>query len=55
VAPGHRADLLLLASNPLEDLNHLTDRVGVMVSGRWITKEEIESGLEAIAQKYGGA
>jgi imidazolonepropionase-like amidohydrolase len=54
VAEGQRADLLLLGSNPLDDLAHLTDRVGVMVRGRWIPAEEIDAGLEALAAKHAG-
>ncbi len=53
IAPGQRADLVLLASNPLEDLSNLTDRVGVMVRGRWIPRAEIDSGLAALARKHG--
>lgn len=49
VATGQRADLVLLGSNPLDDLDHLTDRVGVMVRGRWIDRAAIDSGLEELA------
>ena len=52
VAPGQRADLLLLGSNPLDDLDNLTDRVGVMVRGRWVTREEIDTGLAALEAKH---
>jgi imidazolonepropionase-like amidohydrolase len=57
VAPGQRADLVLLGSSPLEDLDHLTDRVGVMVRGRWLPRAELDAGLEALAAKHaaGGA
>ena len=54
MAPGQRADLLVLGANPLDDLSNLTDRVGVMVRGRWIPEAEIQAGLEAIAAKHGG-
>lgn len=54
VAPGQRADLLLLESNPLDDLGNLTDRVGVMVRGRWLPEQEIQARLEEIAAKHGG-
>jgi imidazolonepropionase-like amidohydrolase len=54
VAEGQRADLLLLGSNPLDDLARLTDRVGVMVRGHWIPAEEIDAGLEALAAKHAG-
>jgi imidazolonepropionase-like amidohydrolase len=52
VAPGQRADLVLLGSNPLDDLGNLTDRVGVMVRGRWISREEIDAGLAALEAKH---
>ncbi len=55
VAPGQRADLVLLGSNPLDDLDNLTDRVGVMVRGRWVPRSEIDAGLEALAAKHAGA
>ena len=54
VAPGQRADLVLLGSNPLDDLANLFDRAGVMVRGRWVSREEIDAGLEALAAKHAG-
>jgi imidazolonepropionase-like amidohydrolase len=52
VAPGQRADLVLLEANPLDDLDNLTARAGVMVRGAWVSAEEIEAGLEAIAARH---
>ena len=52
IAPGQRADLVLLGSNPLEDLSNLTDRIGVMVRGRWLPRTEIDEGLSALAHKH---
>ena len=54
VAPGQRADLVLLGSNPLDDLDNLKDRVGVMVRGMWVSRAEIDSGLAALAAKHAG-
>ena len=54
IAEGQRADLVLLGSNPLEELANLFDRVGVMVRGRWVSAEEIDAGLEALAAKHSG-
>lgn len=51
VAAGQRADLVLLGSNPLDDLGNLTDRVGVMVRGRWVPREEIDAGLAGLAAR----
>ncbi len=54
VAPGHRADLLLLEANPLDDLGNLNLRAGVMVRGRWVPETEIQAGLERLALKHSG-
>ncbi len=54
IAEGQRADLVLLGSNPLEELANLFDRVGVMVRGRWVSRDEIDAGLEALAAKHAG-
>jgi imidazolonepropionase-like amidohydrolase len=35
VVPGHRADLLVLSADPLDDLSALHRIVGVMTVGRW--------------------
>ena len=52
IAPGSRADLLLLGSNPLEDISNLRDLAGVMVRGSWMAREEIDATLEAIEDRY---
>jgi len=52
VAPGNRADLVLLDANPLLDVRNLSRRAGVMVRGRWFTAAELEQGLEAMARRY---
>lgn len=52
VAPGNRADLVLLDANPLLDVRNLARRSGVMVRGRWFTAAELEHGLEAMARRY---
>lgn len=52
VAIGHRADLILLEGNPLEDLEHLKRRVGVMVRGRWLAEAVLQAKLEEIARRY---
>jgi hypothetical protein len=41
VAPGARADLVLLRRNPLVDPDATRDRVGVMAQGRWYTQAEL--------------
>ena len=52
VAVGNWADLVLLDANPLQSLDNITKRTGVMVRGRWIPKSEIDTGLAALATKY---
>jgi imidazolonepropionase-like amidohydrolase len=48
VTPGSRADLLLVAGDPLKDLSHVARRAGVMVRGRWLPEEEIQKRLAAV-------
>jgi imidazolonepropionase-like amidohydrolase len=52
VAVGQRADLVLLDANPLDDVGNLSRRAGVMVRGRWVSADEIRTGLEALAARY---
>ena len=51
VAVGRRADLLLLDADPLADVAALQRIAGVMVRGRWVPREQIQAGLEAIAAR----
>jgi imidazolonepropionase-like amidohydrolase len=51
VAPGMRADLVLLDANPLADVANLQKRSGVMVKGVWVSADEIRAGLEAIVRR----
>ncbi|MGD8174697.1 amidohydrolase family protein [Marinimicrobium sp. ARAG 43.8] len=51
VAPGHRADLILLKENPLEDISAVQERVGVMVRGEWFPESSIQKRLQAIADR----
>lgn len=52
VAAGHRADLILLAADPLKDVANIARINGVMVRGRWLSREDLDQGLAAIAKKY---
>ncbi len=47
VAVGKRADLVLLAGNPLTDIRHTAAPVGVMLGGRWLPRAELEQ-VEAL-------
>ena len=49
VAPGHRADLVLLEANPLTDISNVARRTGVMLRGRWLPESEIQATLAKIA------
>jgi imidazolonepropionase-like amidohydrolase len=53
VAVGQDADLVLLEANPLESIDHLTQRAGVMVRGTWVSRADIDAGLAGIAARYG--
>ena len=49
VAPGHRADLVLLEANPLTDIANVAKRAGVMLRGCWLPESELQAGLAKIA------
>lgn len=52
IAVGQRADLVLLESNPLDEIGNFADRAGVMVAGRWLSESEIQQRLEEIAGRH---
>jgi len=52
VAVGEWADLVLLDADPLVDLDHLRQRTGVMVRGRWLPAAELAAGLELIRTRH---
>lgn len=52
VAVGKRADLVLLELNPLADIANTRSIVGVMVGGRWLSRDELDVRLAAIAARY---
>jgi imidazolonepropionase-like amidohydrolase len=51
IAVGQRADLILLDGNPLDDLAHIQRPAGVMVSGRWLPRTDIQTRLDQIASR----
>jgi hypothetical protein len=51
IAPGFRADLVLLSGNPLDDIDNVQTRVGVMKRGRWFSANELESALARLAEE----
>ncbi len=52
VAAGRRADLILLDENPLEDVVNARNPVGVMVRGRWHTRDELASKLSELEARF---
>ena len=49
IAVGQRADLLLVAGNPLENLEALKRPMGVMVRGRWLSRQKLDELLKPLA------
>ena len=49
---GKRADLILLDKNPLTDVRNLRERSGVMLRGRWLAEEQLQSMLTSLAESY---
>jgi imidazolonepropionase-like amidohydrolase len=55
VAVGRRADLLLVEGNPLADVGNVALLSGVMVRGRWLTRQELTAKLaQRRLRKVGG-
>ena len=52
VETGKRADLILLEANPLEDVGNIRKHAGVMLRGRWLTEEQLQSMLEGLVDSY---
>lgn len=51
VAPGRRADLVLLEADPRVDIANAQRIAGVMVRGRWWPRSELQAGLDRIAAR----
>jgi len=52
---GMRADVVLLAANPLDDIAHTRRIDGVVLRGRWLPREELDRMLERAARSLGSA
>ncbi len=52
VALGQRADLVLLAGNPLDSIGNASRIEGVMVRGRWLSKAELAARRDSLAAQY---
>ena len=51
IAVGKRAELLLVWADPLVDIRTLKSPIGVMVRGKWLPSEELQSMLHSLAQQ----
>ena len=49
---GKRADLILLAGNPLDDIGNTQNILGVVKSGRWLNRQKLDKLLEDVLNKY---
>lgn len=54
VAEGLAADLILLDSNPLEDVDAVRDPVGIVLAGRWLSAADLQASLNALVDKFEG-
>jgi len=52
IAPGARADLLLVSGNPIDDIAQAAAIEGIMLRGQWIEKATIDARLQDIADKH---
>ena len=52
VLPGYRADLVLLDSNPLEDVRNAKDVRGVAVNGRYLDRSELDQRRDSLRRRY---
>jgi imidazolonepropionase-like amidohydrolase len=52
VLVGQRADLILLESNPLEEVRATRKRLGVMSRGRWYRLDELNRLVDEVVSSY---
>jgi imidazolonepropionase-like amidohydrolase len=50
IAVGNRADLVVVRTNPLEDLRRLRRPSGVMFRGHWLSRVELDERMNALAE-----
>lgn len=55
IEAGKVADLVLLDANPLADISNTQKIAGVMVRGRWISKDAIDAALSGIRTRFRAA
>ena len=49
---GKRADMILLADNPLDDIRNAQRIMGVIKAGRWLDREELDRMLDDVLRAY---
>ncbi len=52
IEAGKRADMILLAANPLDDVGNIQKRMGVMLNGRWLTEAQLQAMLAGLVDSY---
>ncbi|MFN0179010.1 MAG: amidohydrolase family protein [Gemmatimonadales bacterium] len=52
VAPGARADLVMLDANPLRDIRNTRTIRGLMIRGEWWTRPMIDAELDLLQREY---
>jgi imidazolonepropionase-like amidohydrolase len=51
IKQGYTADLVLIEGNPLQDIRQTRKVHGVMLNGKWLSKEYIDAGLKPLAAR----
>ena len=49
---GKRADLVLVAGNPLQDISNVRRIEGTMTKGRWLSSTELHEMVDAVPMRY---
>lgn len=52
IAPGYRADLILLEDNPLEDVRNARKISAVAIAGNWVEKSQFDSKRAELASRF---
>ena len=50
IKPGASADLVLINGNPLSDITQTKKISGVMINGKWLSREYIDEGLKKLVK-----